>query len=271
MPFRSESLLPMLLMLTLLVLGAKITALVIDALLPPVPRLECISEVKKPSGVYHFASAFGLKSAPAHGKSVSVVHRQEFLKGYILSMTAIGNPSMAIIVKNGKGKLVSVGEKIDGFRLDEVYTDRVKLSKNGRKYWLSMKKRTTTSTVNTAIKRKRVQELVEQVRQEGDTYFIPKELLSEMNDIKKIFRYIKINPVYKNGKLIGFGISDIKRGSVFDKMGLQKRDIIEKIDGNPIKSEADAFRYFNRLEELNSLTLTIKRGKRSKELNYEIF
>ncbi len=54
-------------------------------------------------------------------------------------------------------------------------------------------------------------------------------------------------------------------------MGLKKRDIIEKIDSKPIKSESDAFAYFNRLEQLNSLSLTIKRGKESKELKYEIF
>ncbi len=262
-------------LILLLILGAKFTAVVVDAFLPPLPQLECRSDLKKPNGTYRFASAFGLKSAPsATTKSRTPTRKQVSLKGYTLSMTAIGTPSMAIIVKNGKSRLISVGENIDGFKLEEVYTDRVKLSKNGREYWLSMKKKKAAETIRTSAgkkAKKREQELIEQVRREGDTFFVPRELLSEMHDLKKIFRYISINPVYRENRLVGFAVSNVKKGSVFDKMGLKKRDIIEKIDGKPIKSESDAFAYFNRLEQLNSLSLTIKRGKESKELKYEIF
>ncbi|BBG66539.1 general secretion pathway protein C [Hydrogenimonas sp.] len=274
MTSRFEALVPTVSLLLLLVLGAKITALVIDAFLPPLPKLECVSEVEKPADSYSFASAFGLKSATRPVKNAPPVRRQESLRGYTLSMTAIGTPSMAIIVKNGKSKLVSVGEKIDGFRLEEVYTDRVKLTKNGRDYWLGMKKGSAAGTVKpAAVKKgkKPEEELVEQVRREGDTFYVPRELLSEMHDLRKIFRYISINPIYRDNKLVGFGVANVKRGSVFDKMGLKKRDIIEKIDGKPIKSESDAFAYFNKLEQLDSLTLTIRRGKESKEFKYEIF
>ena len=262
-------------LILLLLLCAKLTAVVVDAFLPPLPRLECRSEIEKPSYTYRFASAFGLKSAPAATtKSPAPARKQVSLKGYTLSMTAIGTPSMAIIVKNGKSRLVSVGEKIDGFRLEEVYTDRVKLSKSGREYWLGMKKKESAETIKTGVRektKKPERELIEQVRREGDTFFVPRELLSEMHDLKKIFRYISINPLYRENKLVGFAVSNVKKGSVFDKMGLKKRDIIEKIDGKPIKSESDAFAYFNRLEQLNSLSLTIKRGKESKELKYEIY
>jgi len=262
-------------LILLLLLGAKLTATAIDAFLPPLPQLECKSELKRPNETYRFASAFGLKSGPpAATERPATTRKQVSLKGYLLSMTAIGTPSMAIIVKNGKSRLVSVGEEMDGFKLEEVYTDRVKLSKNGREYWLGMKKKRGTETIEAKTGKrgkKPESEIIEQVRREGDTFFVPRELLSEMHDLKKIFRYISINPLYRENKLVGFAVSNVKKGSVFDKMGLKKRDIIEKIDGKPIKSESDAFAYFNKLEQLNSLSLTIKRGKESKELKYEIF
>ncbi|MCF6201860.1 MAG: PDZ domain-containing protein, partial [Hydrogenimonas sp.] len=221
-------------------------------------------------------SAFSLKSSAVKKSAPpSKALRQESLKGYTLTMTAIGKPSMALVAKGGKSKFLSVGERIDGFRLEEVFTDRVKFVKNGKEYWLFMKKSGSSDSLVAKPKRKRngspEKELIEQVRREGDTIFIPRELLSQMHDLKKIFKYISINPVYKDNKLVGFGVANIKKGSVFDKMGLKRRDIIKKIDGKPIKSERDAFRYFNRLEELDSLSLTIKRGKESKELKYEIF
>ncbi|WP_457592271.1 PDZ domain-containing protein [Hydrogenimonas sp.] len=271
---RFERLFPKIAIWLFVILAAKITALVIDAFLPPVLQSECRSDLKKPNDTYPFASAFALKSAPSKRATPAPVRKEQSLRGYTLTMTAVGHPSMAIVVKNGKSKLLSVGDEIDGFKLTEVYTERVKFTKNGRDYWLSMKKKGAVETIRPAAKKKAksaVDELMGQVRREGDTVFIPRELLHEMHDLKKIFRYISINPVYKDNKLAGFGISNVKKGSVFDKMGLKKRDIIEKIDGKPIKSESDAFAYFNKLEQLNSLSLTIRRGKESKELKYEIF
>ncbi len=274
---RFENSLPKLAFVAAIVLFSKAAALLLDAFMPPLPKLECTYETAKFPTEYRFASAFGLKTATRKAvETKSPAKKSVTLKGYVLTMTAVGKPSMALIAHKGKSRFVTVGERIDGFKLEEVYTDRVKLTKNAQEYWLKMKKRSATATLSTpAKKRKRgktgAEKYVDQIRREENTYFIPRELLHEMHDLKKIFRYIAISPVYRENRLVGFGISNVKKGSVFDKMGLKKRDIIEKIDGKPIKSESDAFEYFNRLEQLNSLSLTIKRGKESKELKYEIF
>jgi len=268
-----ERISPILIGLFMTVLAAKLSALFVDVFLPPVPTLECRIQSAHTKEHYPFAKAFGLKST-AHKPGQTVRHAPQIsLKGYELSMTAVGKPSMAIIVHHGKSKLLTVGESIDGFRLSEVYTDRVKLIKSGREYWLSMKKAKSSATVAKSAGKERVKpsDLAEQIRQEGDTYYIPRELLDEMHDVKKIFKFIAIKPIYRDNKLIGFGVSSIKKGSVFDKMGLRKRDIIEKINGNPLSSETDAFKYFNKINELSALTLTIKRGSERKELHYEIF
>ncbi len=273
MTSRFESVIKRVVLLLLIVVAAKLSATIVEAFLPPLAKEECRFEVQKPSDNYPFSSAFGLKSAAPKKSSAAPIRKQESLKGYTLTMTAIGEPSMALVVKNGKSRFLAIGEKIDGFKLEEVYTDRVKFTKNGQEYWLGMKKKGATPLSTPVKKRSKApqKEPIEQVRREGDTFYIPRELLHEMHDIKKIFKYISINPVYRDNKLVGFGVVNVKKGSVFDKMGLQKRDIIEKIDGEPIKSESDAFKYFNRLEQLDSLSLTIKRQKESKELKYEIY
>ncbi len=268
--------LPLLLALMALLLSAKLAALVIDALLPPLPMLECKHQSDWRTRTYPFVRAFGLvrerhgpTTPPKPAKAPPVN-----LSGYELTMTAVGHPSMAIIVRHNKSRLLQVGDKIDGFELKEVYTDRVKLIKNGRAYWLSMKKKKSTTIRTSRPKRsKTVSEsaYAEQIRKEGNTYYVPRELLHEMHDLRKIFKYISIRPIYRNNKLIGFGVAQVKKGSVFDKMGLRKRDIIQKVDGKPITDEAEAFKYFNNLDELSSLSLTIKRGHRIMELHYEIF
>ena len=276
MNWLSKKGLPLLMALAAVLLAAKLAALVVDALMPPLPTLECKPQADWRTRTYPFVRAFGLvrerhkparPAKPAKAPPVT-------LSGYELTMTAVGHPSMAIIVRHNKSRLLQVGDKIDGFELKEVYTDRVKLVKNGRAYWLSMKKK-KSSTIRTAkpksAKNRSESAYAEQIRKEGNTYYIPRELLREMHDLRKIFKYISIRPIYRNNKLIGFGVSQVKKGSVFDKMGLRKRDIIQKVDGKPITDEAEAFKYFNNLDELSSLALTIKRGHRIMELHYEIF
>ncbi len=270
-----DKLAPLAVWLLIIVLAAKLGALVVDAFFPPVPSLECTERPSHKKEKYHFAKAFGLESG-THKPATSTrpAPKPVSLRGYQLTMTAVGEPSMAIIVHNRKSKLLTVGESIDGFRLTEVYKDRVKLTKNGQEYWLMMKKSKSsisTRTRTSHVKRSSPSAYAEQIRREGDTYYVPRELLEEMHDIKKIFKYITLKPIYREHKMVGFGVSKVKKGSVFDKMGLHKRDIIEKINGSPLTNETEAFKYFNQINELSSLTLTIKRGSEQKELHYEIF
>ncbi len=265
--------LPTLFWIGILVLSAKLTALIIDAFLPPVPTLECKTRLARSKYTYRFADAFGLRSVSKRPASSSRPAPKVSLKGYTLTMTAVGSPSMAMIVHGRKSRLVTEGESFDGFKLIEVYTDRVKLTKNGQTYWLMMKKSKSSISTRPAVRNRSVKPsaYIEQIRQEGDTFYLPRELIEEMHDIKKIFKYIALKPIYKNKHMVGFGISKVKKGSVFDKMGLRKRDIITKINGNPLTNEMEGFKYFNQLNELSSLTLTIKRGSEEKELHYEIF
>ena len=269
-----EKMLSPLLWTALTVTLAWLCAAVAALFLPPLPTTECRSETPKTRAHYPFARVFGLKSpAVKKEKSAKRPARQVSLRGYQLTMTAVGNPSMAMIVRNGKSKLLSVGETIDGFRLEKVYTDRVELSRDGTEYWLSMKKKGTSAyrAAPTARKKARPSAYAEQIRREGDTFYIPRELLDEFHDVRKIFKYISIKPIYRNNRLTGFGVSNVKRGSVFDKMGLRKRDIITKINGETLTSETQAFKYFNKINELGSLTMTVKRGSEEKEMHYEIF
>ncbi|WP_353661203.1 PDZ domain-containing protein [Hydrogenimonas sp. SS33] len=254
--------------------AAVIAASLIDLFLPPLPHLECRQSAAWPKESYRFAAAFGLQAPkPVQHTKKRATAPVVNLHGYQLTMTAVGKPSMAIIVHNHRSKLLGIGESIDGFVLKEVYTDRVRLEKNGRTYWLSMKKK-KSSTIRTQKAEARSAKSgnpEEMIRREGNTYYVPRELLTEMHDLRKIFKYIAIRPIYRNNRIIGYGITQVKKGSVFDKMGLRKRDIIQKVNGKPVTNEAEAFKYFNNIGELSSLTLTIKRGHRILELNYEVF
>ena len=261
-----------LLFLAIVLLAAKLTASLIEIWLPPIPKLECPSSVEWPTEHYAFSRAFGLSGSNSthRKKTTPKIKPVTNLHGYTLTMTAVGEPSMAIIVHNRKSRLLQKGESIDGFRLESVHPDRVKLVKNGQAYWLSMKKK-RGSTIQTRSDTTRTDQAAEQIRKEGDTVYIPRELVKAFKDPKKIFRYIAIDPLYRGNKLQGFVIVNVKKGSVFDKMGLRKRDVILAVDGKPLRDEKAVFSYFNRIDTIDNLSLTIKRQKETKEIQYEIY
>lgn len=261
--------------LVILLLTAKLTALLIEAWLPPLPHTECLSKNEWPERRYPFARAFGLTAA-THSKPTAPSHKSlpaVNLRGYTLTMTAVGHPSMAIIQHRRKSYLLKEGETFEGFRLRKVYNDHVELTKSGRTYTLSMEKKSRpTIDLHTPKAQKTVQESqIDQIRREGDTVYIPRELVNAFKDPKKIFRYIAIDPLYRDRKLKGFIVVDVKKGSVFDRMGLRKRDIILAVDGKPLHDEKAVFAYFNRIDTLDALSLTIERHKEKKELHYEIY
>jgi general secretion pathway protein C len=203
------------------------------------------------------------------------------LSGYRLLMTVVGKESMVLVAIPGgkKNRFVSRGEMMDGFRLTEVGPDYAVFEKDGKSTILRMKKEVyTPPLVKPKLSGKKEKNQVEsvfndQIQQEDGRIYIPKELLSKMNSLKEIFRRISIMPKRdkKGKKLEGFVITRVKKGSVFEKMGLRPRDIIVKVDGKPLQSEADAFAYFNRLSSLNALSLTIRRNNKEKVLKYEIY
>ena len=111
---------------------------------------------------------------------------------------------------------------------------------------------------------------VEPIR-EGDTTIIPKTLFNKYKgDYRAIRRNINAVPNMVNGKLNGFKISFVRRGSDFDKLGLKRGDIITAINGEELKDFSVPMRYFNNMDSLTAATITVKRGNETKELEYEV-
>jgi len=86
----------------------------------------------------------------------------------------------------------------------------------------------------------------------------------------KIWRNIRIQELRKNGQIDGFRVNYVKKGSFFDKAGLKSGDVIKAIDGNEIKSLSDVMKYYNDINNLDGLSLTVLRGGNEVELEFNI-
>ncbi|MGD9327001.1 MAG: PDZ domain-containing protein, partial [Desulfobacterales bacterium] len=68
----------------------------------------------------------------------------------------------------------------------------------------------------------------------------------------------------------GFQISQIKRSSIFRKMGLRNGDVITAADSRPIKTVSDALDIWRNLAGRKKTSLEIKRRGRTRIIDYNI-
>jgi len=189
--------------------------------------------------------------------------------------------SKKIIALNylGKSYVLGLGESIEGYKFTKLYPTYAIFTKDKKEYRLDLYKEqpkdtkkasSVSATVSSAVKPKA--ELKKQViERAGDTTYIPKNLFNKYrSDIGAIRKNIGVVPYMSGGKLSGFRIRYVKKGSDFDKLGVKRGDIITAINGEQLNNFRVPLEFFNNLDSITAATLTIKRGNEIKELEYEV-
>jgi len=183
--------------------------------------------------------------------------------------------SIAVITKGNKSYLVTPGEKVLGYQLEEIEPYAAILSKNGKSYRLDLdrsKKKVSHSSALPEKKGKKpaLSSEISDGTEEG-TRTISRETLNKyVSDLDTIRKYIGLVPYKKDGALRGFKVRYIRKGSDFDKLGLRRGDIITGINGEQIIDLSVPMDLMRNLESLEGLTLQIKRGDKELELDYEV-
>jgi type II secretion system protein C len=214
-------------------------------------------------------------------------HQNIVLKEFTLLATYVEKGNQFIMIADkGKSTIVSLEEEYNGYKLISIKPKIAKFTKNNNYYWLfedptmaegydfdEQKQKPKQTTTKTKEKSKLVvsKKNKDAINFENGTYYIPRAKVKEFDNINKIFKLIAISPSYENGKLNGFIVSKVKPNSVFSLLGLQKGDKIVEVDHNPLTKMEDGFYYFSKLDQMSSMTLTIIRDDKQKELSYEIF
>lgn len=72
------------------------------------------------------------------------------------------------------------------------------------------------------------------------------------------------------GNLLGFKIAYLKEGSLFDKIGIERMDILTRINGYELNSNEKALQLFGKLRSADRFTIDIKRDGRAVTLDYSV-
>jgi len=179
-----------------------------------------------------------------------------------------------------KSKVLARGDKINGFTLEGAGSNFATFSKNTKTYRVDLIKSKKSTGSSSSIKpasrtspsSSREPAKVEgEVIDAGDHKIIDRSLLDHYaKNMDDIYKNIGISEVKENGKIKGFRITFIRRGSPFSKLGLKRGDVIKSINGQEITSYNAAFEIYKNIQNIENLTMVIKRGKEEMELEYEI-
>jgi general secretion pathway protein C len=200
-----------------------------------------------------------------------------------ISLLAIYNSEDTTVITveyKRKSKVLARGDKINGFTLEGAGSNFATFSKNAKTYRVDLIKSKKSTGSRSSIKAasrpspsssKEPAKVEGEVIDAGDHKIIDRSLLDHYaKNMDDIYKNIGISEVKEDGKIKGFRITFVRRGSPFSKLGLKRGDVIKSINGQEITSYNAAFETYKNIQNVENLTMVIKRGKEEMELEYEI-
>ncbi|HHD83272.1 MAG TPA: PDZ domain-containing protein [Campylobacteraceae bacterium] len=224
---------------------------------------------------YHYSLDLASKILPFKTKSAPVkqIEANDRIKDITLKGTYLDDVNSFIVIEDQLGTtFLYKGDRYMGYVLKEIYDNRAVFEKNGKHYDLVIEEKSGKSKKGAA-------------RSEtasrytggtgGEESFAPvsvthEEVQSYIKNPNKIWRNIRIQEMRKNGQIEGFRVNYVKKGSFFDQAGLKSGDVIKAIDGSEIRTLSDVMRYYNNINNLDGLTLTVMRGGQEIDLEFNI-
>ena len=179
----------------------------------------------------------------------------ETLKGIKLKALYFnGKNGFVILQEKRKTVFVDLDKYYKGYKLTKIGLNYAIFKKNNRKYKITIKKEKLKNTFSIKTSEIAVQKV------------IPRKTFEEYkNNLNKIWQNIGIIKA-QNGYMITY----IKPGSVFDKIGLKRGDILLEVNGRKLKNDAEAWNLYKNADNFTQFEIKIKRNNKIKVLDYEM-
>lgn len=195
-------------------------------------------------------------------------------------LLALYNASDKLVVtveKGSKTTVLSKGDEIAGFTLSSAGSNYAIFTKGGKEFKLNLNtkngatkgsvSKTGTNRTGSIQENKNSNDIVEEYGKK----IISKNLLTGYTkDVDRIWKDIGIGENKVNGKIHGFKINYVKKGSDFEKLGLKRGDLLMAINAEELNSYSVAMNLFKDIENIENLTLTVQRNGKSEDIEYEI-
>ncbi len=105
---------------------------------------------------------------------------------------------------------------------------------------------------------------------EGKWAVDQREVAAGTENMNQLLTQARALPYMEQGKTVGFRISEIVPGSLYEKIGLQNGDVIQKINSQDVDDPGKFFQMYQSLKEERNISIDLIRGGQRQTLNYEI-
>lgn len=96
------------------------------------------------------------------------------------------------------------------------------------------------------------------------------ELNNAMANLPRLLSQARAVPYFKNGQSIGMRLFAIRKGSLYEKLGLKNGDIIKSVNDNSLTDPSQALKIFEELKSERSISVVLERKGAERSMNYEI-
>ena len=196
------------------------------------------------------------------GVTVPVMEETFSLGDYSLKGTIVCSQcshSIAILEKNDKSEIVSVGQEIHGYKLERVYPDRAVFSNGSREVILILK-----SLKEKAISNSNKVEFTNSLTK---TFTVNRKEIIDQISSGDFLRFINIVPVKDPS---GLKVNYVSPRSFIYKLGIRPGDVILSINDIRIRTPEDSFSAFEQLKNADSITVVVLRNGKEVKLHYEL-
>ena len=180
----------------------------------------------------------------------------------LVGTTVFGEKSSVILEdpeKNTRG-VYRLKDTVKGFTITEILNESATLTRNDQTVVLTLAQGGYVPSTEPFFKK--VGE---------DSWLLSADKVTDM--VSNIDQYVGQVIAYQHregGKPAGFRIRHLKEGNDFEKMGIQNKDIIKKVNGLEVSSLTDVIKAVYQLSDDTNFTVEVERANQPKELNYKL-
>jgi general secretion pathway protein C len=157
-------------------------------------------------------------------------------------------PGVAILLGGGRTQTLEIAEAAAG---DAGQAARERATGNGRG---------------------RRADALDGIRQTGENAFLVdrREVEHSIENLNQIATQMRAVPFMRDGATVGFRVFNIRRNSVFDRMGLRNGDVIQRVNGVDLDSPTKALALLEDVQTSQEIRVDLVRGDAPSTLTYTV-
>ncbi|WP_426750521.1 type II secretion system protein GspC [Myxococcus sp. Y35] len=154
---------------------------------------------------------------------------------------------------------VMTGDELLGARIVSIERERITFSIDGREEYLQFTRHGATPLAPVLAN---VAPLDSGIRAVGEhTYEVSRRSIDDaLNNMDGLLSQARVVPAFRDGKPQGFKLYAVKKGSLYEQLGVQTGDVLRRINGIPLDSPERALEAFTLLRGTPHIELDIERG-----------